>query len=72
VSPRAQRKAAGEDQKSTKREQAPAPTAARFAAMLWRLLDAAAESRQSLSERLGQGDRVVSIEDPKIIHWADP
>jgi hypothetical protein len=40
--------------------------------MLWRLLDAAAESRQSLSERLGQGDRVVSIEDPKIIHWADP
>src|SRR6476646_7799384 len=36
VSPRAQRKAAGEQQNSGKREQAAAPSAARFSAMLWR------------------------------------
>src|ERR1700746_1636344 len=69
VSPRAQRKAAGEEQNSGKREQAPAPSAARFSAMLWRLLDVAAESRfvQPIL-----GDPVVSIEDPKLIHWAGP
>src|SRR6202008_2088850 len=69
VSPRAQRKAAREQQKSAKREQTPAPSAARFSAMLWRLLDAAPESRFVQWIR---GDRVVSIEDPKLIHWADP
>src|SRR5262249_25497189 len=69
VSPRAQRKAAGEEQKSTKREHPPAPSVARFSAMLWRLLGVAAESRfvQPIL-----GDRVVSIEDPNLIHWADP
>src|SRR4029077_8676425 len=69
VSPRAQRKASGEQQKSAKRERPPAPSAARFSAMLWRLLDAAAESRLVLRIL---GDGVVSIQDPKLIHWADP